>query len=135
MMTKTSTGNGDVTPTAIRQPTPSAIEPPEDVPDDSGTAGKGTTPTSSSASMTQAVGGALLLDVNALAAQLDCSPSHIWRLDRAGLLPKPLKIGRSVKWRREEIEAWIAAGAPTRSRWVWPLRKEQRIPRLNAVRP
>lgn len=33
----------------------------------------------------------------------------------AGDMPRPLKIGRSNRWRRADIIAWIDAGCPKRS--------------------
>jgi predicted DNA-binding transcriptional regulator AlpA len=38
-------------------------------------------------------------------------------MDAAGLLPKPVRIGHSVRWSVEEIKRWIAAGAPCRVEW------------------
>lgn len=41
-----------------------------------------------------------------------------WRSwDAAGRVPRPIRIGRSVLWRAEELKAWIAAGCPRRSDW------------------
>jgi len=40
---------------------------------------------------------------------------HAWRA--AGNLPPPLRIGGAVRWRRDEIEAWLAAGAPDVKTW------------------
>jgi excisionase family DNA binding protein len=51
-----------------------------------------------------------LLDVKAVAAQLGCSTRHAYRLADAGKMPRPIKLGALVKWRRDEIEAWIAGG-------------------------
>ena len=42
---------------------------------------------------------------------------HIRRQDSAGKLPKPIRLGRSVLWVAQEIEDWLAAGAPDRQRW------------------
>jgi predicted DNA-binding transcriptional regulator AlpA len=47
-----------------------------------------------------------------------CSASHVDRLDRAGKLgPRPIKLGGCVRWRADELEAWIAAGCPGRVDW------------------
>jgi len=47
-----------------------------------------------------------------------CSASHVTRLDRAGKLgPRPLKLGGCVRWRADELEAWVAAGCPSRVEW------------------
>jgi len=54
-----------------------------------------------------------LLSVRALAHMLDVSTRGVWRLLDAGRMPQPLKIGRSVRWRREAIQEWIDAGCPS----------------------
>ena len=41
-----------------------------------------------------------------------------WRIwDAAGLIPRPVRIGRSTLWNVEELKAWIAAGCPRREAW------------------
>jgi prophage regulatory protein len=38
------------------------------------------------------------------------STMHIWRLEKAGLFPRRLKLGpNSVGWLASEIDAWIEA--------------------------
>lgn len=59
----------------------------------------------------------MLLSVVQVAAMLGVSRAHIWRLHTAGHLPAPLRLGRAVRWRRSELEAWLAAGAPHRDKW------------------
>jgi len=54
----------------------------------------------------------LLLDVHQVAKTIGCSPRHVHRLSDAGRMPPPVKLGRLVRWRRCEIEAWIAEGCP-----------------------
>jgi len=56
---------------------------------------------------------AVLLDVRAVAAMVGCSSRNIYRLSDGGRMPRPVKIGRLVRWRRTDIEAWIAAGCPS----------------------
>jgi predicted DNA-binding transcriptional regulator AlpA len=34
-----------------------------------------------------------------------------------GSVPRSVRIGRAVRWRREELLAWIAAGCPERRTW------------------
>ena len=55
---------------------------------------------------------AALLDVRQVAALLTCSTRHVYRLTDAGRMPRPVNLGRLVRWRRAEIEAWIAEGCP-----------------------
>ena len=53
-----------------------------------------------------------LLDVQAVARLLDCSARHVYRLADAGRMPRPVRIGTLVRWSRQAIESWIAAGCP-----------------------
>ena len=52
-----------------------------------------------------------------LAKRLNISLRHLRRLDSAGKLPKPIRLGRSVRWSVQEIKSWIKAGAPDRKTW------------------
>lgn len=52
----------------------------------------------------------ILLSVIQLADLLQLSTRTIWRMRSASQLPKPLQLGGSVRWRREDIEKWIADG-------------------------
>jgi excisionase family DNA binding protein len=57
-----------------------------------------------------------LLDVKAVAALLDCSSRHVYRLADAGRMPRPLKLGALVRWRRAELQQWVTDGCrPVRS--------------------
>lgn len=47
------------------------------------------------------------------------STRTIRRLDQQGRLPRPIRVGRAVRWRRTEIVAWVAAGGPPRNEWTW----------------
>jgi excisionase family DNA binding protein len=62
-----------------------------------------------------------LLTVKAAAAALSISTRHLLRLRDAGDVPAPLKIGRSVRWRRAELRDWCNAGCPSprRTGWAW----------------
>jgi excisionase family DNA binding protein len=51
-----------------------------------------------------------LLDVHAVAALLNCSARHVYRLSDGGRMPPPIKLGALVRWRRQAVEDWIAAG-------------------------
>ena len=53
---------------------------------------------------------ALLLDVQTVAALLDCSPRHVYRLHDAGKMPAAVRVGALVRWRRSDLDAWLAAG-------------------------
>ena len=57
-----------------------------------------------------------LLDVGAVAALLGCSKRTVYRLSDGGRMPRPLKLGQLVRWRRAEVLAWIVGGCePVRS--------------------
>ena len=55
-----------------------------------------------------------LIDAKEVAKMLGLSPRTVWRFNDAGRLPKPVKLGTLVRWPREQIEAWLAAGCPSR---------------------
>lgn len=48
---------------------------------------------------------ASLMTAREVAEHFKCNVSTIWRWLRQGLLPKPLKIAGSTRWRRADIEA------------------------------
>jgi len=55
-----------------------------------------------------------LLGVRAVASLLGgCSVRHVFRLADAGRMPKPIKLGALVRWRRDELAAWLRAGCPS----------------------
>ena len=61
----------------------------------------------------QPVVGAELLDVRAVAAPLGgCSTRHLYRLADAGRMPRPIKLGTLIRWRRAELMRWIAEDCP-----------------------
>lgn len=59
----------------------------------------------------------LALDVEAVAWLLDVSARHVWALNSSGRMPSAVRLGRSVRWRANEIREWLEAGCPTRERW------------------
>ena len=59
----------------------------------------------------------LAVDAAELAKLLQVSLRHVNALNASGRLPKPFRLGRSVRWPREELVRWIAAGAPSRDEW------------------
>ena len=48
-----------------------------------------------------------------------CSKSlGTWRTwDAAGWIPRPIRIGRSMLWRADELREWVEAGCPRRAEW------------------
>lgn len=65
---------------------------------------------------------ALAVSARELAEMLDVSLRQVWRLNAAGKLPKPIRLGGSVRWKRAEIQNWFEAGCPDRK--TWEARKE-----------
>jgi excisionase family DNA binding protein len=55
---------------------------------------------------------AVLLSVDDVAALLNCSARHVYRLSDAGRLPAPVRLGTLVRWSRHAIECWIGEGCP-----------------------
>lgn len=55
---------------------------------------------------------------------LGVSLSHLYQLHRTGRLPIPVRLGRAVRWSRQELIEWLNAGCPSRSRWL-TLRKNK----------
>jgi predicted DNA-binding transcriptional regulator AlpA len=63
---------------------------------------------------------AALLDVQAVRELLGgCSARHIYRLADRGAMPRPVKLGSLVRWRRSTgdpmtgLDDWLAAGCPS----------------------
>lgn len=59
----------------------------------------------------QTLADSLLLSDRQVAALLSCSRRTVWKMASCGDLPKPVRVGsRTVRWRRTDIEAWVANG-------------------------
>jgi len=56
-----------------------------------------------------------LLTAKQLGVRLSLSKRQIFRLNSAGKIPAPIRIGGSVRWAESIIAAWLKAGAPDRS--------------------
>jgi predicted DNA-binding transcriptional regulator AlpA len=62
---------------------------------------------------------AALLDVQAVADLLGCSARHVYRLADRWAMPRPVKLGSLIRWRRSTgdamtgLEDWLAAGCPS----------------------
>ena len=55
-----------------------------------------------------------LLDVAHVARLTGLSPRTIWKMLEDGRTPKPVRIGRAVRFRASDIDFWIKAGCPSR---------------------
>jgi len=51
-----------------------------------------------------------LLNVKQVAALLNCSQRHVFRLAETGQMPSPIKLGQLVRWNRSTLDQWIANG-------------------------
>ena len=58
----------------------------------------------------------LLVDVKALGRLLSLSVRSVRRLNSGGKVPRPVRVGRSVRWNVETIREWIAQGCPEEAR-------------------
>ena len=55
---------------------------------------------------------AVLLNIGAVAQLFGCSSRHVSRMADAGQMPRPLRLGKLMRWSRDAIETWIARGCP-----------------------
>lgn len=53
-----------------------------------------------------------LLDVKQTAKLLSASTRTVYRLADSGKMPRPIKLGALVRWRRDELCRWINNGCP-----------------------
>lgn len=61
----------------------------------------------------------LMLSANDAAALLGIKRTLFYSLHSTGRLgPVPINLGRRTLWRRRELEAWVAAGCPSREAWL-----------------
>ena len=51
-----------------------------------------------------------------VAETMDVAPETIRRLTDRGVMPNPVRLGRAVRYRIDEIEQWIADGCPDLSK-------------------
>ena len=54
-----------------------------------------------------------------VAKMLNVSARHVSSLQVTGRMPKPIRIGRVVRWSHDEIKAWVEAGCPHQDKWTW----------------
>jgi excisionase family DNA binding protein len=57
--------------------------------------------------------GAALLTVDDVAALLNVSTRTVRRMADSGAMPRPVKLASLIRWRRDDIDAWVAAGCPS----------------------
>ncbi len=54
-----------------------------------------------------------LLTIEDLSVILKLSKRTLWRMRSACQLPKPIRLGNSVRWRVSDIEAWLNQRCPS----------------------
>jgi len=59
----------------------------------------------------------LLLRARDAAALCRVSLATWWRWDALARMPAPVRFGKTVRWRRPELESWISRGCPDRRTW------------------
>jgi len=63
----------------------------------------------------------LLLTSDGLARLLNISKRTLMRLRSVGKLPRPIQLGRLVRWRTTEVHEWVEAGCPALAIWEPPV--------------
>lgn len=65
----------------------------------------------------------LLITSRDAAKLLQVSERTLWKMMSIGQTPEPIRIGRGVRWSKEELEAWVRAGCPSREKWSFEWKK------------
>ena len=58
-----------------------------------------------------------LLTAGDLARRLKVSLRQVRKLHSGALVPAPVMLGRSMRWRGSDVGKWIEAGCPNRETW------------------
>ena len=58
----------------------------------------------------------ILLTAKEVAKLLRLSMRSFWRLKSEGVMPAPIKLGRSIRWATRTINDWIDRGCPVPER-------------------
>lgn len=48
-----------------------------------------------------------LVDMTFITSYTQCSDKWFYKLISEGLFPKPIKLGRSSRWLRSDVETWM----------------------------
>lgn len=57
-----------------------------------------------------------MITADQLADILNISTRTLWRLRSQGQLPPAIRLGGSVRWSRQVVQAWIEQGCPKTNR-------------------
>lgn len=69
------------------------------------------------ATVTAIAADSVLVDANEAAAMCSMHRASWYKAVASGKTPASVRIGGMVRWRRDEILEWIAAGCPPRTKW------------------
>ncbi len=58
-----------------------------------------------------------LLTVREVALRLKVSPRQVWKLLASGRMPEPLRLSRSVRWRKSDLNEWVRLGCVSRDEY------------------
>jgi predicted DNA-binding transcriptional regulator AlpA len=75
--------------------------------------GNGDEPKPEKASPDCREGESALVDAKEAARLCRISESMLYKLNAAGRMPKPVRLGSLLRWRRRDLLEWIDAGCPT----------------------
>ena len=56
-----------------------------------------------------------LLDACGVAVYLSIPRRSVYRLAAAGRIPRPIRLGASLRWIRAQLDEWVAQGCPTQT--------------------
>jgi predicted DNA-binding transcriptional regulator AlpA len=98
----------DCAPSTRLRPEPESVIPIRHAPDRDAVRGVATPP---------AALAPLLVPARVAGPLCGRSEASWWRDHAAALIPAPVKIGHSTRWRVEELHRWIDAGCPDRKKW------------------
>lgn len=59
----------------------------------------------------------VLVDVDMAAIMTGLHRATVYKLVACGKFPQPIKLGRSTRWAKDELTAWIAAKCPPLVKW------------------
>lgn len=59
-----------------------------------------------------------LIDSKDVAKLLNVSARKLREMQASGAMPPLVRLGRMVKWSREDLKAWVDAGCPLDRKWT-----------------
>jgi excisionase family DNA binding protein len=65
----------------------------------------------------------LLLDNDQVSKLLKLSAKTLYTMRKEKRMPEPMVFGSAIRWRHEELRAWINAGCPPQSEWKFEAKR------------